>query len=124
MNQEVGVTEERLTMYEKPTCTTCRSVAKILRENGVDFHQIDYTLDPIPRAKLEELVGKMGISPRELLRTREKAYGEMGLGEPGVTDDQVLDAMAHRPELVQRPILERGDRAVLARPAERAREIF
>jgi arsenate reductase (glutaredoxin) len=99
-------------------------VVRLLRESGIDFDRIDYTLDPIPRAKLEALVGKMGIRPRELLRTREKAYKELGLSDPTVSDARILDAMAERPELVQRPILERGDRAVLGRPAERIREIL
>jgi arsenate reductase (glutaredoxin) len=99
-------------------------VVRLLRESGIDFDRIDYTLDPIPRDKLEELVRKMGIRPRELLRTREKAYRELGLSDPAVTDGALLDAMAEWPELVQRPILERGDRAVLARPADRAREIL
>jgi arsenate reductase (glutaredoxin) len=116
--------DDRLVMYEKPTCTTCRSVAKRLREAGVDFDRIDYILDPIPRAKLQELLGKMGLSPRELLRTREPAYRELGLSNPDLSDDALLDAMAAHPELVQRPILERGDRAVLARPAERVKAIL
>jgi arsenate reductase (glutaredoxin) len=66
----------------------------------------------------------MGVGPRALLRTREKAYRELGLGDTALSDDALLDAMAEHPELVQRPILERGDRAVLGRPAERAREIL
>jgi arsenate reductase (glutaredoxin) len=99
-------------------------VARLLRESGVDFERIDYTIDPISRPKLEELVRKVGVGPRALLRTREKAYRELGLGDTALSDDALLDAMAQHPELVQRPILERGDRAVLGRPAERAREIL
>jgi arsenate reductase (glutaredoxin) len=118
------VKDERLVIYEKPTCTTCRQVVRILQEEGVDFERVDYTLAPLPRAKLEELVTKMGITPRELLRKREKAYQEMGLKDAALTDAEILDAMAERPELVQRPILERGARAVLGRPVERVREIL
>lgn len=118
------MTEERLTIYEKPTCTTCRTVVRLLRERGIDFDRIDYTLDPIPRQKLRELLDKMGMSPRELLRTREQAYRDLGLADRDLPDDTLLDAMAEHPELVQRPILERGDRAVLGRPPERATEIF
>lgn len=81
-------------------------------------------MEPIGREKLEELLGKMGIGPRELLRTREKAYRELGLADPDVSDDEIADAMVARPELIQRPIVERGDRAVLGRPPERVRELL
>jgi len=115
---------ERIIVYEKPTCTTCRQLAKILREAGVEYEAINYLLDPISRDELKRLIGLMGISPRELLRTREAAYRELGLGRPDVSDDEILDAMAAHPELVQRPIVVRGDRAVLARPVDRVREIL
>lgn len=97
---------------------------RLLRESGVDFDAVDYTVDPIPRGKLAELVRKMGVSPRELLRVREPVYARLGLDRPGLTDDELLDAMAEHPELVQRPIVERGGRAVLARPPERVRELL
>lgn len=81
-------------------------------------------MEPIGREKLEELLAKMGIGPRELLRTREKAYRELGLADPEVSDDEIVDAMVARPELIQRPIVERGDRAVLGRPPERVQELL
>ncbi len=118
------MTHERLIVYEKPTCTTCRRLMKLLRERGMEFEAIDYTIDPIPRDKLEELIAKMGITPRELLRTREEAYTKLGLDNPDVSDDRILDAMAQHPTLVQRPIVEKGDRAVLARPPEKVEEIL
>jgi arsenate reductase len=115
---------ERILVYEKPSCTTCRQLGKLLRESGVEYEAIDYLVDPIPREELARLIGKMGISVRELLRTREAAYRELELGRKDLTDDELLDAMAAHPELVQRPIVVRGDRVVLARPAERVREIL
>lgn len=81
-------------------------------------------MEPIGREKLEELLARMGIGPRELLRTREKAYRELGLADPEVSDDEIVDAMVARPELIQRPIVERGDRAVLGRPPERVQELL
>lgn len=116
--------EPTLTVYEKPTCSTCRSLVKLLNEHGIEFDRVNYFIEPLDRPKLEELIGKMGIRPRELLRTREPEYRELGLGDPDVSDERVLDALVHHPQLVQRPILERGDRAVLARPVERARELL
>jgi len=114
----------RLVMFQKPTCTTCRQVMMILKESGADFDAIDYFIDPIPLPKLRELVRKLGLPPRALLRTREHAYTDLGLARPDLPDDEILQAMVDHPQLLQRPILELGERAVLARPAERARDIF
>jgi arsenate reductase len=115
---------DRIIVYEKPTCTTCRKLAKLLREAGIEYEAIDYTVNPIPRDELARLIRMMGISARELLRTREPAYRKLGLGRVDLTDDELLDAMAEHPELVQRPIVVRGNRAVLARPPERVKEIL
>lgn len=115
---------DRIIVYEKPTCTTCRKLTKLLREAGVEYEAVNYLLTPIPRDELARLIDMMGISARELLRTREPIYRELGLGRADLTDDQLLDAMAEHPELVQRPIVVKGDRAVLARPPERVKEIL
>jgi arsenate reductase len=114
----------RLTMYQKPTCTTCKQVMMILQDSGVDFDAIDYIIDPIGLPKLRDLVRKLGVSPRELVRTREQAWADLGPARDALSDEQILRVLADNPELLQRPILELGDRAVLARPAQRAREIL
>jgi arsenate reductase len=110
-------------VYQKPTCTTCRQVYRSLKESGVDFDAVDYYLDPIPRAKLLELLRKMGMKPRQLLRTNEAVYKELRLGERELSDDQIIDEMVRHPDLIQRPIVENGPRAILARPADRLKEI-
>lgn len=114
----------KITVYQKPTCTTCRQVHAALREAGVDFEAVDYYTDPIPKTKLKDLLRKMGLSARELLRTKEEAYKKLRLGERDLTDDQLVDLMVEHPDLIQRPIVEKGSRAILARPAERLREIL
>lgn len=114
----------KITIYQKPTCTTCRQVHAALREAGVDFDAVDYYTDPIPKTKLRELLRKMGLSPRELLRTKEEAYKTLRLGDRDLTDDQIIALMVKHPDLIQRPIVEKGSRAILARPAERLREIL
>lgn len=113
-----------LTVYEKPTCTTCRKMVRLLVERGVDFHRLNYFVDPLPREKLVSLIEKTGISPREFLRTREKTYRELGLRDPSISDESLIDAMVDHPELLQRPIVERGDRAVLGRPVEKVLELL
>ena len=115
---------DRLVVYEKPTCTTCRNLARLLQDEGIDFERVDYFVEPIPRDRLVELLRKAGLGPRDVLRTREPAYRALGLDEPGRSDEEVLEALVEHPELLQRPIVERGDRAVLARPVERVRTIL
>jgi arsenate reductase (glutaredoxin) len=113
-----------LTVYEKPTCTTCRSLAALLTERGIDFERVNYHVEPLPEAKIRELLAKAGISAREALRTREPLVAELGLDRDDVTDDELVPLMAEHPQLLQRPIVERGDRAVLARPVERVLELL
>ena len=114
----------KITIYQKPTCTTCRQVHTALRDAGVDFEAVDYYTDPIPKTKLKELLRKMGIPPRDLLRTREDIYKKLRLGERELKDDEIIDLMVEHPDLIQRPIVEKGSRAILARPPERLREIL
>ena len=115
----------KIVIYEKPTCTTCRQVHAALEDSGVDFEAVDYYLDPIPKPKLRDLLRKMGLSARDLLRTREDVYKTLRLGErPDLTEDEILDLMVKHPDLIQRPIVEKGAKAVLARPAERLKEIL
>ncbi|MBI1804180.1 MAG: arsenate reductase [Ignavibacteriae bacterium] len=114
----------KLTIYQKPTCTTCRTVYTTLKESGVDFESVDYYIDPIPKTKLKELLKKMGISARELLRTKDPIYQELNLAEKDLSDDDLIDLMVKHPDLIQRPIVEKGSKAILARPAERIKEIL
>ena len=114
----------KITVYQKPTCTTCREVYKALKESGVDFEAVDYYLDPIPRAKLKELLAKMGIPAKELLRAKDEKYKELKLDEKTLSESELIDLMLIYPDLIQRPIVEKDDKAILARPAERIKEIL
>ena len=113
-----------ITIYQKPTCTTCRQVYAALKDAGVDFDSVNYYTDPISKTKLRELLKKMAMKPRELLRTKEEVYRKLRLGERELSDEEIVDAMIANPDLIQRPIVEKGSRAILARPAERLKEIL
>ena len=97
---------------------------KLLRESGVAFEKVNYYLEPLGEKKLRELIGKMGIKPRELLRTSEPIYRELGLGKKDFSDDQIIALMVKHPDLIQRPIVERGARAVLGRPTENVKALL
>jgi arsenate reductase len=114
----------KLTVYEKPTCSTCRKLRELLSERGVDFESIDYHVTGIEERELRDLLDKMGSGPREALRMREPLVKELGLDSPGITDDELIALMVEHPALVQRPIVVNGERAVLARPIERALELL
>jgi len=114
----------RITIYQKPTCTTCRQVFAALKESGVAFDSVDYYLDPIPKAKLKELLRKMGIPARGLLRRKEALYKDLGLADETLSDAALIDLMARHPDLIERPIVEKGSKAILARPASRLGEIL
>jgi arsenate reductase len=113
-----------IVIYQKPTCTTCRQVYTALKESGVDFESVNYYLDPISQRKLTELLRKMRMKPRQLLRAKEPIYKALKLAERDLTDEEIIDLMIEHPDLIQRPIVEKGARAILARPAERVKEIL
>lgn len=114
----------KITVYQKPTCTTCREVYAALKESGVDFEAVNYYLDPIPKPKLKELLRKMGISAAQLLRKKEPLYKELKLDPEKLSEEELIDWMVKHPDLIERPIVEKGSKALLARPAERLKEIL
>jgi arsenate reductase (glutaredoxin) len=85
---------------------------------------VNYYVEPLTKAKLTELIHKMQITPRELLRTSEPVYRELGLGKGEFTDDQIISLMVKHPDLIQRPIVEKGSRAVLGRPVENVKQLL
>src|ERR1044072_8451784 len=112
-----------LTVYEKPTCTTCKNLATLLTDRGIDFERVNYHVDPLPEEKIRELVKKTGGPAADLLRKREPAYKQLVEGKD-MSEEEVIALMAEHPALLQRPVIEKGDRAVLGRPIERALELL
>jgi arsenate reductase len=97
---------------------------KLLRESGVDFEKVNYYLEPLSEKRLRALIKKMGISPRELLRTGESIYRELEIGKKDLSDSEIISLMVQHPDLIQRPIVERGERAVLGRPTENVKVLL
>lgn len=115
---------EKITVYEKPTCTTCRKTVKILNEMGVEFDKVNYYIKPFTKNKLKTLLKKMDMQPSELLRKNEDTYKKLDIKNNNYTETQILDFMIADHNLVQRPIVEKGNKAILARPAEKIKELF
>ena len=97
---------------------------RLLRESGVDFEKVNYYIEPLSKKQLRELIRKMKITPRELLRTSEPIYRELGLAKGDFSDAELISLMIEHPDLIQRPIVERGDRAVLGRPTENVKQLL
>lgn len=109
---------EELVIYEKPTCSKCRAAVALADASGRPARRIRYHEERLSKEKLNELVRKLGMRPAELVRTKEPLYRALGVDVSSMTDDAVLELLADQPDLLERPILEYGDRAVLGRPVE------
>ena len=97
---------------------------KLLRESGIAYEKINYYTAPLSKKKLTELLRKMNMKPRELMRKSEAVYKELGLAEDKFSDSELIALMIEHPDLIQRPIVERGERAVLGRPTENVKELL
>ena len=113
-----------VTIYQKPTCSTCRQAVQLLKESGKPFTTVNYYERPFSKAQLKSLLKKAGLSPKEILRTKEDIYRELGLAKKDLSDDEWLDVLVAHPDLIQRPIVEKGDKVILARPAESLKRIL
>ena len=88
------------------------------------FEKVNYYTEPLDEKKLRELLRKMKLAPRDILRTSEPIYKELGLGKGEFSDDEIISLMLKHPDLIQRPIVERGAKAVLGRPVENVRSLL
>ena len=109
-------------IYHNPKCGTSRKTLEILRDSGFDVWIHEYLKQPPTRDELKRLYERAGISPREGLRAKEPLAQELGLNDPGATDDQVLDAMVANPVLIERPLVESEKGVRLCRPQDKVRE--
>ncbi len=111
-------------IYHNPACGTSRNTLALIRHTGVEPRVIEYLKTPPSRAELKNLIDRMGVPAREVVRQKEAAYAELGLDRPGVTDDQLLDAMAAHPILINRPIVVTPMGVRLSRPSEAVLDIL
>ena len=113
-----------LTLYHNPRCSKSRSTLQLLEDRGVQPTLVRYLETPPTAEQLRDLLSKLGISARQLLRTGEDEYRELNLANTALSDADLIDAMAAHPRLIERPILVAGDRAVIGRPLENVLELL
>jgi arsenate reductase len=113
-----------ITIYHNPACGTSRNTLALIRNTGVEPQIVDYLTDPPTRARLRELIAQAGLTVRRALRDKGQVYEDLGLADPALSDEALLDAMLAHPVLINRPfvVTERGVR--LCRPSERVLEIL
>ena len=106
------------TIYHNPRCSKSRQTLQLLEQAGIQPEIILYLEQTPTTAVLSEIIAKLGISPRQLLRKGEDAYKELQLKDDKLSDQQLIEAMVNHPKLIERPIVVNGDKAVLGRPPE------
>jgi arsenate reductase len=110
-------------IYHNPRCSKSRATLALLEARGIDFDVVEYLENPPSRRTLAALLRKLGLRPRDVIRSAEPEFRDSGL-TLDASDDELLDLMATIPKLIERPIVEIGDRARIGRPPERVLEIL
>ncbi|WP_417792294.1 arsenate reductase (glutaredoxin) [Stutzerimonas xanthomarina] len=113
-----------LILYHNPRCSKSRNALELLEQRGLSPSVVRYLETPPSADELKQILARLGISPRQLLRSSEEDYKTLNLADPALTDEQIIDAMVAHPKLIERPILVAGDVAVIGRPPEKVLEIL
>jgi len=127
MTSSIGAKQTQmteLTLYHNPRCSKSRGALELLEQRGLNPTVIRYLETPPSATELKQILTRLGISPRQLLRNGEEEYKTLNLADPALTDAEIIEAMVTHPKLIERPILVAGDVAVVGRPPEKVLEIL
>lgn len=113
-----------IVIYHNPECGTSRNTLAMIRNAGIEPHVVEYLKTPPSRALLESLIARAGIAPRALLREKGTPFAELGLDDPALTDDQLIDAMMAHPILINRPLVVSPLGVKLCRPSEEVLDLI
>ncbi len=113
-----------LTLYHNPRCSKSRAALELLEARGLKPEIVRYLDSPLSTSELKELLNKLGLTARQLLRTGEDEYKTLELVDAGLEEAQLIAAMVEHPKLIERPILVAGDKAIIGRPPEKVLEIL
>jgi arsenate reductase (glutaredoxin) len=113
-----------VTIYHNPRCSKSRRALELIRERGIEPIIIEYLEHPPSSSELDDILSKLGLAPRALIRTGEADYEASGLAAPSLTREQLVLGLAAHPQLIERPIVVNGSRAVVGRPPEKVLELL
>ncbi len=111
-----------LTIYHNPRCSKSRQTLQLIEEAGANVSVVEYLKTPLDREAIERLLGKLNVSPIEMMRTKEAEFKEQAL--KGATDEVLINAMINTPKLIERPIVENNDTAIIGRPPENVNSLL
>ena len=113
-----------LVIFHNPRCSKSRQTLSIIQERGLDLNVVEYLKNPPSKTEIKIILKKLGIRPIDLMRKGETLFKEKNLNDPSVSDEYLIDCMAENPILIERPIVIRGEKAIIGRPPERVLEIL
>ena len=111
-------------IYHNPRCSKSRLALAIIRERGIEPEVVEYLKTPLDADALRDLLGALGMNARDLIRSGEAPFRDLGLSDPDLPEDELVAAVAANPILMQRPVVRRGEHAIVARPPERVAELL
>lgn len=111
-------------LYHNPRCSKSREALQLLEDRGVEVEVIEYLKEPPDAIELRAILTLLGMGPRDIIRTKEAPYKELGLDDPSMSDDALIDAMVANPILIERPIAVTPQKARLGRPPEKVLELL
>lgn len=113
-----------VTIYHNPRCSKSRQTLELIRNRGIEPDVVEYLKTPPSAAELKEILTKLGMAPRDLMRRKEAPYAEKNLGDGGLSTDALVEAMVENPILIERPIVLANGKAALGRPPDSVLEIL
>ena len=113
-----------LTTYHNPRCSKSRQALQLLRDNGIELKIIEYLKNPPDKRTLKRLIKMLIMDPGELMCRKEKEYDSLGLSNPALSEDELIEAMVEHPKLIERPVVVSGNKAVLGRPPEQVLKVL
>lgn len=113
-----------VTIYHNPRCSKSRAALKLIEERGIEPEVVRYLDAPPDASTLDELLGRLGLEPRELMRRKEPEYQALGLDDPALSREALIAAMVSHPRLIERPIVVKDGKAILGRPPERVLDLL
>jgi len=113
-----------VTIYHNPNCSKSRATLELLKQQNIEPIVIEYLVNPPTPDSLKELLKKLGLTAREIIRQKEQPYSENNLSDPDICEDDLLETMSLNPILIERPIVVSGRRAVIGRPPENIMELL